>query len=65
MAGNKFFSRLIYDLFKKYSVPEIKNNYDLGDPGKIIVIRQHNQLGDLLAGIPLFRAIKEKYPMFI
>ena len=62
MAGNKFFSRLIYDLFKKYSVPEIKNNYDLGDPGKIIVIRQHNQLGDLLAGIPLFRAIKEKYP---
>jgi heptosyltransferase-2 len=62
MAENKFFSRFIYDLFKKYSVPEIRNNYDLGDPGKIIVIRQHNQLGDLLAGIPLFRAIKEKYP---
>ena len=62
MAGNKFFSKLIYDLFKKYSVPEIKNNYDLGDPLRIIVIRQHNQLGDLLAGIPLFRAIKEKYP---
>jgi ADP-heptose:LPS heptosyltransferase len=62
MAGNKFFSKLIYDFFKKYSVPEIKNNYDLGDPGKIIVIRQHNQLGDLLAGVPLFRAIKEKYP---
>jgi len=62
MAGNKFFSKLIYDFFKKYSVPEIKNNFDLGDPGKIIVIRQHNQLGDLLAGVPLFRAIKEKYP---
>ena len=62
MAGNNFFSSLIYDFFKKYSVPEIKNNYDLGDPGKIIVIRQHNQLGDLLAGIPLFRAIKGKYP---
>ena len=62
MAGNNFFSRLVYDFFKKYSVREIKNNNDLGDPRKIIVIRQHNQLGDLLAGIPLFRAIKEKYP---
>ena len=62
MAENKLFSKLIYNFFKKYSIPEIKNNYDLGDPEKIIVIRQHNQLGDLLAGIPLFRAIKEKYP---
>lgn len=62
MAENKFFSKLIYNFFKKYSIPEVKNNYDLGDPGKIIIIRQHNQLGDLLAGIPLFRAIKEKYP---
>ena len=62
MAGNKFFSKIIYDIFKKYSIPEVKNNYDLGDPGKIIVIRQHNQLGDVLACVPLFRAIKGKYP---
>jgi heptosyltransferase II len=62
MAGNSFFNKIIYEFFKKYSIPEIKNNYDLGNPGKIIIIRQHNQLGDLLAGIPLFRAIKEKYP---
>jgi heptosyltransferase-2 len=62
MAGNIFFSKLIYSFFKKYSIPEIENNYDLGNPEKIIIIRQHNQLGDLLAGIPLFRAIKEKYP---
>jgi heptosyltransferase-2 len=62
MAENKLFSKLIFNFFKKYSIPEIKNNFDLGEPGKIIVIRQHNQLGDLLAGIPLFRAIKEKYP---
>jgi heptosyltransferase I len=62
MAGNTILNNLIYDFFKKYSVPEIKDNFDLGDPRKIIVIRQHNQLGDLLAGVPLFRAIKEKYP---
>ena len=29
---------------------------------KVLVIRQHNQFGDLLASISLFRAIKEKYP---
>jgi heptosyltransferase-2 len=61
MAEINLFSKLIYNFFKKYSVPEIKN-YDLGNPRKIIVIRQHNQLGDVLAGVPLFRAIKEKYP---
>jgi ADP-heptose:LPS heptosyltransferase len=62
MAGNTIFNKLIYDLFKKYSIPEVKDNFDLGVPRKIIVIRQHNQLGDLLAVIPLFRALKEKYP---
>ncbi|HEX3072084.1 MAG TPA: glycosyltransferase family 9 protein [Ignavibacteriales bacterium] len=29
---------------------------------KVLIVRQHNQLGDMLAGISLFRAIKEKNP---
>ncbi|MDR3611689.1 MAG: glycosyltransferase family 9 protein [Ignavibacteriaceae bacterium] len=62
MAGNTILNKLIYDFFRKYEVPEIKDNYDLGSPSRFIVIRQHNQLGDLLACVPLFRAIKEKYP---
>ncbi len=44
-----------------FSVPENKG-IELGHVKKILVIRQHNQLGDLLAGVSLFRALKEKYP---
>jgi heptosyltransferase-2 len=61
MAEIKLFSKLIYSFFRKFSVQEVISN-DLGNPNKIIIIRQHNQLGDALAGVPLFRAIKEKYP---
>ena len=48
-------------LEKFYTVP-VMDDYDLGTPKNILIIRQHNQLGDLLACVPLFRAIKEKYP---
>ena len=30
--------------------------------GKILVIRQHNQMGDMLLAIPAFRAIQQAYP---
>ncbi len=38
---------------KATSLPQVKN---------ILVIRQHNQFGDMLASISLFRALKDKYP---
>ncbi len=62
MADIKFFSKIIYGFFQKiWSVPENKSP-EIGNPKKFIIIRQHNQLGDLLAGVSLFRAIKETYP---
>ncbi len=62
MAKQNFISSTLYLIFKKLlSVPENKST-DLGSPKKFLIVRQHNQLGDLLAGVSVFRAIKEKYP---
>ncbi len=62
MAKQNFISSAVYNIFQKLlSVPENKSTY-LGHPRKFLIVRQHNQLGDLLAGVSVFRAIKEKYP---
>jgi len=55
-------TNFLYSIFKKLlSVPETESR-DLGNPKSFLIVRQHNQLGDLLAGVSLFRALKEKYP---
>lgn len=61
MAEN-FLSNFVTGTFKKFlAVPERKD-FNLDNPQKFLIVRQHNQLGDLLAGVSLFRAIKETYP---
>jgi len=62
MAKQTFFSRQISKLIKRFLAVEENKNKNLGNPRSIIVIRQHNQFGDLLASVSLFRAIKENYP---
>ncbi len=62
MAKQNFISSALYKIFQNFlSVPENKSGI-LGNPKKFLIVRQHNQLGDLLAGVSVFRAIKEKYP---
>jgi ADP-heptose:LPS heptosyltransferase len=62
MARENFLSDIINVLSEHFfGVPENKS-VDLGNPKKFLIVRQHNQLGDLLTNVSLFRAIKEKYP---
>lgn len=62
MPNQKFLSRVITKLLEwKFSL-ENNPSRDIGTPNRILVVRQHNQFGDLLASVSLFRAIKESYP---
>ena len=62
MSANNPASNIVYTFFKIFfSVPENASR-EINSPRKIIIIRQHNQLGDLLASVSLLRALKETYP---
>jgi heptosyltransferase-2 len=50
------------NVFEKLLSVEENKSTELGNPKKFLIVRQHNQLGDLLAGVSLFRAVKETYP---
>ncbi|MGE5430731.1 MAG: glycosyltransferase family 9 protein [Syntrophomonadaceae bacterium] len=53
---------IIFSLLKKWLALKENKSFDIGRPKNILVVRQHNQLGDLLACVPLFRALKESFP---
>ncbi len=62
MAEKNIFSQIINNILEKiFAIPE-NTSLDIGSPNNFLIVRQHNQLGDLLAGVSLFRALKEKFP---
>ncbi len=62
MADKNIFSVYFLRFIKKFFSVDENKSTELGEVKNVLVIRQHNQLGDLLAGVSLFRAIKEKFP---
>jgi len=62
MRSDSFISKTICAILEKFLSVKENKSIDLGTPEKVLIIRQHNKLGDLLAGVSLFRAIKENYP---
>lgn len=52
----------IHFILKKILVLNETEITPLSNLKNFLIIRQHNQLGDLLASVSLLRAIKEKYP---
>jgi ADP-heptose:LPS heptosyltransferase len=62
MPKKNFASNIVYSFFKLFLSVEENPERKINPPKKILIVRQHNQLGDLLAGVSLFRALKETYP---
>jgi len=62
MARDNIFSKCSCWFFNKLLSVKETNSRELNSPKKFLIVRQHNQLGDLLAGVSIFRAIKETYP---
>ncbi len=62
MAKDNLLTKFANNIFEKIFSLNENHDVELGSPKKFLVVRQHNQLGDLLAGVSLFRAIKETYP---
>jgi ADP-heptose:LPS heptosyltransferase len=62
MAKRNAFLNFINFIFQSFLSVKPSNNFNLEFPKRFLIVRQHNQLGDLLAGVSLFRAIKETYP---
>lgn len=62
MPKKNLASNIVYSFFKLFLSVEVNPERKISPPKKILIVRQHNQLGDLLAGVSVFRALKETFP---
>jgi ADP-heptose:LPS heptosyltransferase len=61
MSHNKF-KRIISKFLQKFLSVDEKHDKKIKTPKNVLIIRQHNQFGDMLASVSLFRAVKETCP---
>ncbi len=62
MSDRNIFSKFITGLILKFFSVEESKSRSIGIPQRVLIVRQHNQFGDLLASVSLFRAVKETFP---
>ena len=62
MSRQNIFRLISYGILRKFFSVKEQKDFTHVNLERILVIRQHNQFGDLLASVSLFRAIKETYP---
>ena len=62
MSGQNIFSKIFANTLKLFLSVDENKSKEITPPKKVLVVRQHNQFGDLLASVSLFRAVKETYP---
>ena len=62
MSDNKTGNIILKIILKPFFGRKEKESFEIDKWENVLIIRQHNQFGDMLASVPLFRAIKEKYP---
>ncbi|MFA8341831.1 MAG: glycosyltransferase family 9 protein [Rhodothermaceae bacterium] len=53
--------KIVNSAFKLFYNVKENQSRELEDVKEILIVRQHNQFGDMLASVSLFRALKEKY----
>lgn len=62
MPARNIFRTINSYLIKKFLAVEETKSKIIEHPRNILIVRQHNQFGDMLASVSLFRALKETFP---
>ena len=60
--SRRFFQMVLRILLKSVLGVKEKHDFSLKNVKRILIVRQHNQLGDMLAGSSLVHALREAFP---